>query len=71
MRLSAIATPSPTWDHDYLVDEARVVAVLRWEGYIHEFCARHQMPFRFESLLGDLYVGIFSHQPISKPQLLH
>jgi ParB family transcriptional regulator, chromosome partitioning protein len=64
----AIATPSPTWDHDYLVDEARVVAVLRSEGYIHEFCARHQMPFRFELLLGDLYVGIFSHQSISKPQ---
>jgi ParB family chromosome partitioning protein len=64
----AIATPSSTWNHDYLVDEARVVAVLRSEGYIHEFCTRHRMPFRFEFMLGDIYVAIFSHQSISKPQ---
>lgn len=63
----AIATPSLTWNHDYLVDEARVVAVLRESGYIHEFCTRHQMPFRFELLIGDLYVAIFSRQPIPQP----
>lgn len=65
----AIATPSPTWNHDYLVDEARVVAVLRSEGYINEFCAHNQMPFRFELILGNFYVGIFSYQLISKPQI--
>jgi len=64
----AIATPSPTWNHNYLINEAHVVAVLREEGYIHEFCTSHQMPFRFELLLGDLYVAIFSRQSIPKPQ---
>ncbi|HEY9665508.1 MAG TPA: hypothetical protein V6C91_01825, partial [Coleofasciculaceae cyanobacterium] len=28
----------------------------------------HQMPFRFEFMLGDIYVAIFSLQPISKPE---
>ncbi len=63
----AIATVSSTWNHDYLVDEAHVVAVLRSEGYIHQLCSRHQMPFRFELMIGDIYVAIFSHQSISKP----
>jgi ParB family chromosome partitioning protein len=63
----AIATLSSTWNHDYLVDEARVVAVLRSEGQIHQLCTRHQMPFRFELMLGDIYLAIFSHQLISKP----
>lgn len=64
----AIATPSATWNHDYLVNEARVVAVVRKEGYIHGFCSRHQMPFRFEFLIGDLYVAIFSRQSIHRPE---
>lgn len=64
----AIVTPSLTWNHDYLVDEARVVAVLRSEGYIHEFLRRHQMPFRFELLIGELYIAIFSRQSIPEPQ---
>ena len=64
----AIATPAPSWQHDYLVNEARVVAVLCSEGYIHEFCSSHKMPFRFELLLGNLYVAIFSHELITKPQ---
>ena len=63
----AIATPSSTWDHDYLVNEAHVVAVLRTEGQIHQFCTCHQMPFRFELMIGDIYVAIFSHQSLSKP----
>lgn len=63
----AITTPTSIWNHDYLIDEARVVAVLRSEGNIHEFCKRHQMPFRFELLIGELYVAIFSHQLILKP----
>jgi len=44
-----------------------LVAVLGSEGYIHEFCNSHQMPFRFELLIGDLYVAIFSHSSISEP----
>ena len=63
----AITTPAPSWNHDYLIDEARVVAVLRTEGYIHEFLRRQQMPFRFELLIGELYVAIFSHQSIREP----
>ncbi|BAB77047.1 ParB N-terminal domain-containing protein [Anabaena sp. FACHB-709] len=64
----AIATLSPTWEHNYLVDEAKVVAVIRSEGHIYEFYKRSQMPFQYELLLGNLYVGIFSHQVIAKPQ---
>lgn len=64
----AIATPAATWNHNYLINEARVVAVLRSEGNIHELCRRHQMPFRFELLVGNLYVGIFSQQSIPEPR---
>ncbi len=64
----AIATPAPIWNHDYLVDEASVVAVLREGGNIHQLCNRHQMRFRFELLIGELYVGIFSHQSIPVPE---
>lgn len=64
----AIATPSSIWNHDYLIDVARVVAVLRSEGYVHELCRRHQMTFKFELLIGNIYVGIFSRQSIPKPQ---
>lgn len=64
----AIATLSQTWNHDYLVDEARVVAVLRSEGNIYEFVVRNRMPFQYELVLGNIYIGIFSHQSISKPQ---
>ncbi|QSJ19084.1 ParB N-terminal domain-containing protein [Nostoc sp. UHCC 0702] len=64
----AIATLSPTWEHNYLVNEARVVAVLRSEGHIYEFYKHNQMPFQYELILGNIYVGIFSHQLISKPQ---
>lgn len=65
----AIATPGDIWNHDYLEREARVVAVLRSEGDIHNFCCGHKMhmPLRFELILGDLYVALFSHQSISRP----
>ncbi|MBV8885832.1 MAG: ParB N-terminal domain-containing protein [Chroococcidiopsidaceae cyanobacterium CP_BM_RX_35] len=64
----AVTTSLPQWHHDYLVDEARVVAVLNTEGHIHQFCTNHQMPFRFELLIGKLYVAIFSRQSIPEPQ---
>lgn len=64
----AIATLSSTWEHNYLVDEAKVVAVIRSEGNIYQFYQRNQMPFQYELLLGNLYVGIFSYQVIAKPQ---
>lgn len=63
----AITTPASIWNHDYLVEEARVVAVLRSAGYIHEFCNCHRMPFKFELLVDELYVAIFSHEFIPKP----
>ena len=64
----AIVIPGCSWNYDYLVDEARVVAVLRSEGTIHELCRQHRMPFRFELLIGDLYVAIFSYELIPAPQ---
>lgn len=64
----AIATLSFEWNHDYLIDEAHIVAVLAREGHIQDFCAHHRMPFRFEWVLGELYVGIYSQEPILKPE---
>jgi ParB family transcriptional regulator, chromosome partitioning protein len=64
----AIATLSPTWNHNYLATEARVVAVVRAEGHIYEFYRHSKMPFQYELLLGNLYVGIFSQQALLKPQ---
>jgi ParB family chromosome partitioning protein len=64
----AIATLSPTWNHNYLVDEAQIVAVLRSEDTIYEFCRHNRMPFQYELILGKIYIGLFSHQSISKPQ---
>jgi ParB family chromosome partitioning protein len=63
-----IAIPSPIWNHDYLIDEAQVVAVLQEEGYIHPFFTSHQMPFKFELLMDELYVALFSRRSIPKPQ---
>jgi ParB family transcriptional regulator, chromosome partitioning protein len=64
----AIAYSTLPWQHDYLIDEARVVAVLRPAGHIDQFCKLHRMPIRFELLIGGLYVAICSHQPIPAPQ---
>jgi ParB family transcriptional regulator, chromosome partitioning protein len=63
----ALVLPSIPWKHDYLIDEARVVTVLRSEGYIHDFCRRCQMPFKFELLVGGIYVAICSHSDPFKP----
>jgi ParB family transcriptional regulator, chromosome partitioning protein len=63
----AIVPPQADWSHDYLVNQARLVAVLRFPGSIHEFCRHHRMPFQFELLVGGLYIGLFSHQIILKP----
>lgn len=67
----AIASPAAGWNHDYLVNEARIVVVLREEGYIQQFCARHHMPFRFELMIGNIYVGVFltNLSPSHKDQL--
>lgn len=59
---------SSRWHYDYLVDEAQVVAVVCTADAIHEFCRGHRMPFRFGLLVGDLYIALFSHQPIVKPE---
>ncbi|MCC5637082.1 ParB N-terminal domain-containing protein [Nostoc sp. CHAB 5844] len=64
----AIATVSSTWQHNYLIDEARVVAVLRSEGQVYQFYKNNQMPFQYELLVNNLYIGIFSHHSIAKPQ---
>jgi ParB family transcriptional regulator, chromosome partitioning protein len=64
----AIATFSPFWEHDYLVNEARVVAVMRSQGHIHDFCRNHQMPFQYELVLNQIHISVFSHHTIPKPE---
>ncbi len=64
----AIATPSHAWQHDYLINEARIVAVICREDEVYRFQRQHQMPFQYEFLLGNLYLAVFSHQPLVKPQ---
>ncbi len=65
----AIATFSDVWNHDYLIDEAAVVAVLRSQDNIYQFCSTTRMNFQYELLLGKIYVGIFSRRSISKPEI--
>ncbi|MBF2067743.1 MAG: ParB N-terminal domain-containing protein [Calothrix sp. C42_A2020_038] len=64
----AIATLSPFWEHDYLADEARVVAVLRSQGHINDFCRNNQMPFQYELVVNQIYISVFSHHNIPKPE---
>ncbi|MBW4598597.1 MAG: ParB N-terminal domain-containing protein [Calothrix sp. FI2-JRJ7] len=64
----AIATLSPFWEHDYLINEARVVAVLRSQGHINNFCRNNKMPFQYELVLNQLYISVFSHHTITKPE---
>jgi ParB family chromosome partitioning protein len=59
---------SPIWNHDYLADQAQIVAVICSEGTICSFCSHHDMPFRFELLIGEFYVALFSHQPLLRPE---
>jgi ParB family transcriptional regulator, chromosome partitioning protein len=63
----AIATPTSAWQHDYLIDKARVVAVLCPEGQVHQFCTRHRLPFQFEILLRGIYLAVFSRHSLTKP----
>jgi len=63
----AIATLSSIWNHDYAMEKARIVAVLRSQGYIYQFFRQHRMNFQYEFLVGNIYVGIFSHESISQP----
>ncbi len=64
----AIASPGCVWKHDYLVNEAHVVAVMRQEGSIYNFCRHSQMPFRFELVIGGIYIAICSHESLIKPK---
>ncbi|MBF2004887.1 MAG: ParB N-terminal domain-containing protein [Chlorogloeopsis fritschii C42_A2020_084] len=63
----AIAPPSCSWNHDYLVNEARVVAVMCREGSIYNLCRSTQMPFRYELVIGNIYTAIFSQETLLKP----
>lgn len=65
----AIATLSSTWNHDYLIRKAKVVAVLRSQGYIYQFCRQQQMNFQYEFVVGSIYVGIFAQQSIPQPPI--
>jgi ParB family transcriptional regulator, chromosome partitioning protein len=64
----AIASSQSSWMHDYLAQEAQVVAVICQGGRIHHFCRQHQMPFRYEFLAGNVYVAIFSQKSLLKPE---
>jgi ParB family transcriptional regulator, chromosome partitioning protein len=63
----AIAPPCCSWKHDYLVDEARVVAVMCSQGSIYNLCKYSQMPFRFELVIGNIYTAIFCQESLLKP----
>lgn len=63
----AIASPCIAWNHDYLIDEAQVVAVMRTEGHIYDFCHRSRMPFRYEFVSDGIYVAICSKILLLKP----
>lgn len=63
----AIAPPNCSWKHDYLINEARVVAVMCREGSIYDLCRYSQMSFRFELVIGNIYTAIFSQEPLLKP----
>lgn len=63
----AIVPPQTAWHHDYLLDEAKVVAVLRSQGDILNFCRTQQMPFRFELLSSGFYLALFAKQSIVVP----
>jgi ParB family chromosome partitioning protein len=62
----AIASTCCVWQHDYLVDEADVVAVMRSQGAIYNLCKLTTMPFRFELLLDNIYVAIYSRKALDK-----
>ncbi len=64
----AIVIPSWEWNHDYLINKARIVVVIVEEGQIHNFCVRQQMAFRYEFLLSRWYIAVFSHQSLVKPR---
>ncbi len=68
----AIVIPSSNWNHNYSTNKARIVAVVLEEDQIYNFCihfcSHQQMPFRFQLLIGKLYVAVFSHQLISRPR---
>lgn len=63
----AIVPPQTPWNHNYLIDEVKIVAVLRSQGDILNFCRAQQMPFRSELLIGDLYLALFSQHSIVAP----
>ena len=65
----ALATLSSTWNHDYLIEKARVVAVLRSQGYIYQFCRQQRMNFQYEFVVGNIYVGIFAQKSIPQPPI--
>ena len=64
----AIVIPSLEWDHDYLIDKARIVVVIAEEGQIYNFCHRQQMTFQYEFLKGNWYIAVLSHQSVPKPR---
>ncbi|MDJ0595131.1 MAG: hypothetical protein QNJ72_34985 [Pleurocapsa sp. MO_226.B13] len=63
----AIVTPSLGWNHNYSIDKARVVVVIVEENGIYNFCTRQRMPFKFEFLIDNFYIAVFSSQSIDKP----
>lgn len=65
----AIAPPDCSWEHDYLANEARVVAVMCRQGSIYDLCKSTQMPFRFELVIGNIYTAVFSQEPLPQPNL--
>lgn len=64
----SIVTPTAGWSHDYLIDEAQVVVVMKTEGQIHSFCQQIQMPFQFEWIFDPFYIAVHAQAAIIKPE---
>ncbi|MBF2000626.1 MAG: ParB N-terminal domain-containing protein [Synechococcales cyanobacterium C42_A2020_086] len=64
----AIVNLAAPWNHDYLINEARVVVVICTEGQVHRYCRSHALPFQFEWILDPFYVAVCSHQSLLPPE---
>ncbi len=64
----AIVTPFEHWKHDYAIHKAKIVIVIVEQGRIYNFFTHQQMPFKFELLIDNLYIAVYSLHCIHRPK---
>lgn len=64
----AIVTPFEHWKHNYSIHKAKIVIVIVEEGGIYNFFTHQHMPFKFELLVDNLYIAVYSFHNISPPK---